>query len=460
MQVTEGRTRPERRRSRQRRGGLPQAVISGLALGIVLWSALYDGGRTPTVTTVMMLATLVLFAAQAVLDIRHGLPHPARRVLPVLLPYAAVLGWLTAQAVPGWAPELAHPLWALAPEGADPAISAHPDATRQLVMRLTGYAMLFWILLRGAAVAHDGAISYIRAIALYGTAIALYGLFSWSVGYNILLDENTPRAVVQASFGNQNIYATHAIFGLLANMAAFFHAVGAERLRLRDFLEAFFTGGWLYAFGALVCLSALMLTFSRSGITAGLLGFAVLAWGVRRGKGWTRAAWAAWGVPLALVGVMGLVFGAGVIEKHLAIGDGGRFAVYGRTLEAAFARGWLGHGGGAYPEAFRAWMPVEEARYEWIWAHNSYVENAFEFGLPAAALFYLGLGLVGWRLLRGVLTRRRNLAAPACALAALVAAGFHAGFDFGLQFPANAALLAAILGIGWGQAFPTRRQSG
>jgi hypothetical protein len=38
-----------------------------------------------------------------------------------------------------------------------------------------------------------------------------------------------------------------------------------------------------------------------------------------------------------------------------------------------------------------------------------------------------------------------------------VGTGFHAIFDFGLQMPATAALLAAIMGMGWMQSFPAPR---
>jgi O-antigen ligase len=86
-------------------------------------------------------------------------------------------------------------------------------------------------------------------------------------------------------------------------------------------------------------------------------------------------------------------------------------------------------------------------------AHNSYLENAYEFGLPAAAVFYTALALIAARLVRGARTRRRDTDIAAFAIGCLAAGAFHAAFDFSLQMPAAAALFAAILGLGWAQSF-------
>lgn len=115
---------------------------------------------------------------------------------------------------------------------------------------------------------------------------------------------------------------------------------------------------------------------------------------------------------------------------------------------------------GAFPLAFRPYTPRSQAAWVWDRAHNSYLENAFEFGLPAAALLFFSLAVVGWRLHAGVRTRKRHQGTPAFALACFAAAAAHSLVDFSLQIPAIAALFAAILGIGWAQSFPTRHTAG
>lgn len=465
------RKKSERRRSVAKtagRGPEPfartQIALAWLALSVVFWAVLRNGGFAPLIWHALFLATLGLFAVQVVLDLRFGLSRQARHAVWLAPPWFAVLGWLLVQTLPGLPPDLAHPLWEIAPEGARPTISAHADAGWQLVMRFTAYALLFWIALRAAGAARHGAIAYVNGIALFSTALALYGLFSWIAGYNILFRDDEPAAVVRASFSNRNTYATFAIFGILANITAYVVAMGdskhgAERLGLRNFIEAFFFGAWLYAFGAMVGLGALMLTASRAGNVAGFVGILVLIWGLRRRSG-SGAGWAVLAIPAALVGFVLLFMSATLADRIRAVGyeADARIGIFREVVVGVLDRPLLGHGGGAFATAFRPYVPFDLGAWDWIWAHNSYLENAFEFGLPAAGLFYLVLVLIGWRLYRGVVTRRRHQGTPAFALACFVAAGLHAGFDFSLQFPALAALFAVILGIGWGQSFPTARR--
>ncbi len=453
-------TRKPGRRHTARSAPRVQAALGWAALALVLWATLRNGGTPMPVWHLVYLATLALFAVQAVLDLRFGLPRQARMALWVALPYLAVLVWLQIQSMSGLAPGLAHPFWAGAPEGAQAAISAHPDAGQHVVMRLSCYALLFWIFLRSAETAKRGGIAFIRAIAIFSTALAIYGLVSQATGFNFLLDAEETGSVVRASFWNRNAYATFAVFGVLANVTVYLRSVsgsdgGEGLIALRDFLEAFFAGGWLYAFGALVGLVAVAMTLSRAGAMAGVTGMIVLLWALRRGQGKSSSALLA--IPVALFAFVALFMTSGVIDRMESVDDGARFAVYRQVVEGIADRPLLGHGAGAFPEAFRGYAPAKFAYVDWQRAHNSYLENAFEFGLPAAALFYLGLALVGWRLVRGVLTRRRNQAIPAFALACFAAAFVHAAFEFTLQVPSVAALFACILGIGWAQSFPTRK---
>jgi O-antigen ligase len=140
--------------------------------------------------------------------------------------------------------------------------------------------------------------------------------------------------------------------------------------------------------------------------------------------------------------------------------EAGRFAVYPLVWEAALQRPLLGHGLGAFEDVFRAFVPVEAAVGAWDKAHNSYLENLFELGLPAALALYLALFLVGWRLLRGLLQRKRDRAPVAVAFACFLLAGFHAFFDFSLQMPGLAGFFAWLIGIGYVQSFSSAQLSG
>jgi O-antigen ligase len=165
---------------------------------------------------------------------------------------------------------------------------------------------------------------------------------------------------------------------------------------------------------------------------------------------------ALWGVLAAIVGFVVIFMGSGTAERFLADDDagGGRLIVYAAILENLSERPWLGQGAGAFHDTFRAYLPIEVARAEWHKAHNSYLENIWELGLPMAAVFYAAFVVVFLRLMRGLRVRMSDIGLPAAALAVMVTGGVHSVVDFSLQMPATAALFAVFLGIGWSQSFP------
>ena len=442
-------------------GARAQIALGWAALVVVLAGILRNGAFEPVAWTILCLATLFIFAVQAVLDIRHGLSRPARMALWLVLPYGAVLLWLLLQGRPGFLPGLAHPFWDFGSEGSMPAMSAHPDGGGQVVMRLTCYGLLFWIFLRSAAAAPRGGLAYIQVLAVFSAALAIYGMVSLQLGYNVLLGADEKSSILRASFFNRNTFATFAVFGVLASVTSFVQSMSTSASAsfsgaIRDFFETFFERGWIYAFSALFGLAAVAMSLSRGGAVAGLLGLVVLAWAQSGRKG--KVPPVVFAIPIVLVGFTVLFMSSGTVERFggTDASSDSRAAVYGKIVEGISDRPWIGHGAGAFQDAFRPYVPPEYARLEWGMAHNSYLENGFEFGLPAAAVFYLALASIGWRLLRGVVKRRRNQVIPAFALSCFAAGSAHATVDFSLQFPALAALFAAILGIGWGQSFASR----
>jgi O-antigen ligase len=229
------------------------------------------------------------------------------------------------------------------------------------------------------------------------------------------------------------------------------------RKELRDLLEALIRGGWIYLTGFVVLATAILYTESRAGSAASLAGVGVILviTLARRGRAWWIATWTIVALP-----VMAAAIGAGGLGERFALLDpleDGRIEVYERTLAGIEAAPWLGHGLGAFQDGFRPYMTRDLSDLHWYLAHNAYLENAFELGLPAAGALMLALLLIAWRLRRGTQTRRRMRPAPAFALAALAAGGLHSLVDFSLQMPATTALLAMILGVGWTQS---RREVG
>ena len=115
-----------------------------------------------------------------------------------------------------------------------------------------------------------------------------------------------------------------------------------------------------------------------------------------------------------------------------------------------------GHGGGSFESYFQGYKNAEFGGvYAISKAHNSYLEFAADAGIPA--LFVI-MAVYLWIVLAcfsGIHARQQDSGYPGIALAASGLVALHALVDFSIQIPAVAALYAAILGVGYGQAFPT-----
>lgn len=438
-----------------------QAFIGWLALVITLLSALALGGYRPVTWTFLAFGVAVLFTIQIVRDFIA--PNRNRLILVTLasLLYFMALLWGIVQTFGNMPVDLAHPAWSRVVGGLN-TISADPTQGHHSIMRLMTYGMLFWIAFRTAADA-GRAGRFLKVIALFSSALALYGIYALFTGSNPILDREGPTRIVNASFVNRNSYATYAVFGFLANLACYLNRSDRDMFaesffqRLRNTLESFFSGSWIFALGALICLTALVLTQSRAGAGAGLIAVLVFFFSYRMrgaGNGVTLG--------ITLVAILSFVVftsTSGLTERLLMDPDeDGRFAVYPHVIEGIEDRPLLGHGLGAFHDTFRARVPEAAAMGEWHLAHNSYLENIYELGIPAAAALYLALMLLVLRIWQGTRERQRNRVYSSVALAAALAAGFHSVFDFSLQMPAVAGLFAILLGMGCAQSVSARRK--
>lgn len=442
-----------------------QNIVCWGLFGVLMATLVVAGGNTPTAWSLMTLAVLTLFAAQLVLSFWRPRPDGLEHLWAPGLLFLCVILWGLLQCVP-WMPEAwAHPAWSRAraafdaietakPIGLTPMISADPGEGAHVLMRFGAYAMVFWIALRSALQARR-ARAMLRAFALASSLFAIYGIVAWALGNNPVLGE-TGRAPLSSTFVNRNNYATFAGFGLLANLAMFFMVTqAAEESRsnpLVGFIESLVEGAWIWLLGAVLCAGALLLSQSRGGALATLIGVIVFLVSHRKPGGRQSRA------PLIVVGIV-LVLAvvssaAGLIDRVISISNpDGRAAIYPRIIEAIGDRPWLGHGLGSFRDVFRAYVPQNAAFLEWDLAHNSYLENLFELGIPAAALLYLALALVGGQILRGLMRRRRERALLAFVLGCFIIGAVHSLFDFSLQMPGLAAVFAWILGLGYAQSF-------
>ena len=130
----------------------------------------------------------------------------------------------------------------------------------------------------------------------------------------------------------------------------------------------------------------------------------------------------------------------------------GRKNIYALTTRGIVDNPLLGFGYGAFEDAFKLYREERITKLA-NYAHNTFLENMFELGVPAALCLFGALLGVVLTCLRGIANRRRDWAFPAAGVAASVLAATHAMLDFGLQIPATAMLYALVMGVACAQSY-------
>ena len=400
---------------------------------------------------------------------------PLRRIRLAAAGFAAVVLWILFQASP-LAPEAwHHPLWRDAAGALDEplawAISIDPGRTLSALMRLLAYAGVFWLALQLGRQAMN-ATRIVWTVALAGVGYSVYGLVVEFAGLDAILwyERWAYMGSLTSTFVNRNSFATYAGISLIATMGiivtaarrdapgALFTAAGA-----RWFIEQLTGRLGILLVMALATASALLLTHSRGGMISALVGLLVLAGALAMARGGRRlpalmtvAGVAAFGVAaLMLSGDVTIERLAGTIQDGQVAGE--RPAVYALVIGGIADNPWLGVGYGTFEAAFPLIRDTTiGGNLIYDKAHNTYLEFAYEAGLPAFAVMMAILGWLLWRCIRGVLDRRRSHLAPCVATAATALVATHALVDFSLQIPAVAVTYALLLGAGCAQSWSSR----
>lgn len=411
----------------------------------------------------ILLATLFFacFAIQAWCDLSNpgSASQSLARLRGSVLAFGLVLIWAAAQTV-SWTPsDWRHPGFAAI--GVEGSISVHPERSAQFGLRLVGYAMAFWVAVR---VGRDPRIARrgLMAIALSASTLAVFGM-----GRIFWLGEYGER--LSASFVNQNSFATFAGFGAVISagfLGAAFRRVDADRevkgreLVRRRLLKLTGKGALPLAL-CLICLSGVLMTGSRGGVfatTSALVAMGALhffAYGRRNARC----------VAVTVAAILALTFaitGDLVVQRWLAtsLESDGRRALFEQIIVAMGDSGARGVGLGGFLEGFRPFKTAQLGRSTWDLAHNSYLENLFELGWPAAAVFYASIFAVALACVRGVFRRRKDRVFPIIGASASVLAAVHASVDFSLQIPAIASAYAVILGLAFAQSWSSEEPAG
>ena len=447
-------------------------LFVGLMVLVVL-SPLPIGSNRPWSWSLCALVIALLTAAWAIVNI--GKKGQVSRMPPAVLAglFALASIWALIQMAPFIAQTWKHPLWLMASEtlgeSLPGSISLASEDGLTALMRLLSYALVF-ILTYQLCSDRMRALSAFFWITIAGLVYAVFGLYSYWGGYHPewLFGAKVLPHDVRSTFINRNHFATWQGLTLLCAMAWFYQYMARPVVKPYFVpqdrgarVEEFIMKAWKPLIAVLLMVTALVLTHSRGGFTSALAGTVVLLMLLdRRGsarKGLSRVTVIA---ALVVASISFYLTSEVLLDRieHTDITSEERLIVFANVNRGIADNPALGFGYGTFSDSFRLYDNYESP-YHYDRAHNTWLEDAFELGLPAALALYLalaGLALVCWN---GVSRRHRDWVYPATGVAASVLVGVHATVDFSLQLPAVAILYTCIMGVACAQSYSSASQT-
>jgi O-antigen ligase len=446
----------------------------GLLL-VALWAPLPFASARPWAWGLLALLMGLLVAALALAEI-IGEGGERQRLRPLLAPavlFTLTLAWGCVQCLP-WTPESwQHPLWQeaarlLPAQSVQPSISIDRSASWTALLRLLTYGAVFWVAFRCARES-----AWARRLVAWGAAIAMiyacWGLAVYWTGNGSVLwfakwayrDDLTSTFVNRNSFAAYSGLALVSMVGLLLDlMVRKIDFTQTRRAILTAWTELLRTDAvWLIG-GIALTTTALLLTHSRAGAASagvGIIALLAAAFLAPSLRGPWRATFA---LALAIGGLAALLVSGTATLGRVADTSWdveGRSEIYNLTLQAIGNTPLLGTGLGTFKSIFPAYRP-ETLALPVEMAHDDYLQDMLELGIPAALTLFAAVLLLAARCAKGVFVRRRNAILPCIGLGATALVAFHSLFDFSLQIPAVTLSYLLILGAAVAQSAPTQRR--
>ncbi|HXV77644.1 MAG TPA: O-antigen ligase family protein [Candidatus Polarisedimenticolaceae bacterium] len=408
---------------------------AALAGGLAAWIVWRDPGRLSGAGRVgLALAGAVLLIGGA-------------QLLPLPRSLVAVLAGPTVEARDGIALAIDAPLPRWMP------LTLSPPATVDALLRWSAYLAIG---LAAAVCIRSERQRLVAAglLSLAGAFQALYGSAEYLSGHQHIFWYPKRYFTDEASgtFINRNHFAAYLSICLPLAAAATldgYRRLRAVGVRWRVLVLLTEAGGSWVVLAAVATASiwiGIVLSFSRGGLAASLVGITILVGGLlrrKRGAVWLLALLA---IPTAALLAMEVrAPGARFVTEADHLADfGGRLEVWTATGEIVGDYPLAGAGFGTFQPIFQLYRHPA-TRKLWDHAHNDWLQAAAEGGV-ALPLLMLGLLVVGWK---------RASASPGdviglAILAALVAIAVHSAVDFALRIPAIAVSTAFLVGCACG----------
>ncbi len=353
-----------------------------------------------------------------------------------------------------------------------PAIAA--DAARNSLLKCVACALIF-LIARAVCRDRDNARWFLMALVISGVLVVAYGIAMQMATNSCYLGSYlrkqfeltaADRCPMGGTFVNSNSFACYMGMTVLAALALVFSKqTPRDAMDLSPgyedgddeagFLDWFTIPRVVLLAFVLLMLGGMMMSASRAGFgasAAGLMAFGLL---LMRGRWRSRPDLARVFIAGAvLFVVVGVIAGSALLSKFaVSADDSSRLRIWSAAFHAIGLSPLMGWGLGSFGDVFALLQPANSLQPNDI-AHSTPLETIVELGV-LASLPAMAIVLLPWAVcLRGALRRRlANRYLPAAAFAIAAVPILHSLIDFSLQMPAIGFTTAALLGMGWAQAF-------
>lgn len=425
-------------------------------------------------TLAIITAGTLAFWSVLVATNRLSVAVPVSKVMVPAILFGLVILWVLIQIAPFTPRSWHHPIWTESAKSLGMPyagrITLDPDESISALTRLLWYGAVFWLALQLGREKWNARLS-ITLIAWTGLAYATYGLIIKLTGSESVLwvKKFIYHEEVTGTFINKNSFAGFAGIGLICVTARLFDRLivlpGETSVKAEKFaavLNVLLAKSWFLILAWVILLTSIILSDSRAGIVSGIIGLMAFVVALSLSKSVPSRLGRWFGAMMVVCIAAFFVFSGGSVDKRFAyVGEQtqARISIYETTLEMVRDASLLGMGLGTYPQVFQLYRkPGPEHRTPARKAHNTYLENAAELGIPATVCLVAAIGALCIICLIGVRNRRRDIVMPAIGIGVTVLFGLHSIVDFSLQIPGITASYAFIMGIACAQSWSSDKK--
>ncbi len=292
--------------------------------------------------------------------------------------------------------------------------------------------------------------------AVYGSLMTLSGIEKI-----FFVDKTSYTGLVTGTFINRNHMAGYMELCLAAGLGMMIAGLatsrsGSWRERGRRLMEAMLGSKARIRISLVIMVAALVMTHSRMGNTAFFASMTIAGViALLMGRFATRKLVILLTSLLIIdIVVVGTFFGVEkVIDRieNTTMDKQVRDEVNVYTIEMITQSPLTGNGAGTFYSSFPEFRDADVGGRFFQYAHNDYLQFAFELGLIGFAPLLLMLLLTAYTALKAQRVRKDPLmkGLSFSCIMAMIAFGIHSTVDFNLQIPANAATFMVLLALGW-----------